>query len=154
MDSKHIQAIKAGIICGVILIFLSLVFVEVQEPFFEFMPSGLLDIGLSVVINVLFLLFYIATYLFAGVLSVRLARRSVTSRRNSLGLGIITGAVSAVISGIPLIVSVILLTTTSQLYIAQMDLVLMLASLPITIVIGSTLAAIGSLGYTIKELRI
>ncbi|MCD1295114.1 hypothetical protein CUJ83_08900 [Methanocella sp. CWC-04] len=175
MEEKYVQAIKAGIICGIILVVLSIIYIGVERLVFgsyfsEWMgaygTSGYTgsEVPAFLIISAIFTFVMIflgsITFFGAGVLSAIFTSSYIRDKNDALIYGALSGAVAELVHR-PF---AMLINMTANFFSplngpgiesAVTGLVSdLICCLPFLLVVGIVLGAIGSVTYGIIKLKI
>lgn len=184
MEEKFKKAIMAGIICGIILVILTLAYIIVEQFIFgsqlqdiamkysdpNYIPpadfSDILNgavIGASVSFLVLFAL-GVLTFFGAGILAAKMASKHIKNKNDALIIGVVAGATAEVVHRpfamvITFIADIIRPEYSPADGSTVLQAVLSMGSqavccFPVVLIAGIALAVIGSLLYSILRLKV
>jgi hypothetical protein len=177
MEEKYIQAIKAGLIFGAILVLLSLIYTGVERFVFagiirdwmvSYDPYSLPDtppeIPTAIIISSIFTIASILAgclmFAGAGILSVIFAKNFIKNRNDALVLGAASGAIAEVVHRpfamlINLVANLLYPISGGSVESAFNGLVSeIICCLPIVLISGMILSALSAVFYAIIKLRV
>ncbi|MCD1295844.1 hypothetical protein CUJ83_12645 [Methanocella sp. CWC-04] len=180
-EEKYVKAIKAGIICGAALIFLTIInslIVNVvggtdfnddaiswadnytsNENITMSMPEP--SAGNTALLSVVYLLFMSLTlivFLISGMLSVKFAAEYINTKSDAAGIGAFSAVVAEIIHRPVAIIVDMALSLFSSFNIVSVDAILstmighVICCFPVTLLPGMILAVIGAIAYKIMKL--
>ncbi len=153
MDSKVKEGIKSGIICGILLIALSLGN-SILYAYYVTPAAADQQASISQALSALSLILIICCYLFAGTLSSYFARASIHTRVEALKVGAIAGLVAGVIQIAQFLAVLAYSGTPTQLYPGGMDLTMTILTWLLLIILGVAVSALGAITYANSTLKL
>lgn len=153
MNKRLVTGIEAGIIFGIILIIMGMVYITMYDKFIMPMPDEQ-RVGLMGAIGMINLLLIIILYMLAGVVSAMWSRRSITSATSSLIPGAVAGAVASFTQIALSVATLAYQTFAFGHHLSNLEMILITTTWPILIVLGAIVSAIGALMYAQMALKI
>jgi hypothetical protein len=146
MDSKVKEGIKSGVICGVLLIALSLAN-SVLYAYYVTPAAAGQQASIAQALSVLSLILVVCCYMFAGTLSSYFARADIRKRSDALVTGAVAGLVAGIIQIAQFLAVLVYSGTPTRLYPGGMDLTMTILTWFLLIILGVAVSALGAITY-------
>lgn len=153
MDSKVKEGIKSGIICGILLIALSLVN---SALYAHYVTPAAADQQASIAqaLSTLSLVLVVCCYLFAGTLSSYFARTMIHTRVDALVAGAAAGLVAGIIQIAQFLAVLVYSGIPTQLYPGGMGLTMTVVTWLLLIILGVAVSALGAITYANSTMKL